>query len=172
MRSPVLPAVVVALVLGVGVIAWVLSQAKPEPSSASQVRTATTTPRESGATVVIQTRDNKVITVPDFTYGHPSLDVEDTGMTYVYVTQNDDTTEQDARYGIAYASDSTIIIGLLAAPFAEARTAAESKLRVLIPVPDDILCTLKVTVAVPDTMEPRYAGKNVGLSFCPGAVPL
>ena len=170
---PTLLAIVcaLALVAAVGIMRHYQKQTVQDHIQ-STARMATTTPRESGAMVVIETKDKKVITVPDFTYGHPSLEVEETGMTYVFVTQRDDTTEQDARYGITYASDSSVIVGLLKAPLSEARVAAEAKLRELIPVPDAILCTLKVTVAVPDTIEPRYAGTDVGLSFCPGAVPL
>ncbi|HYE23283.1 MAG TPA: hypothetical protein VEA92_02405 [Candidatus Paceibacterota bacterium] len=171
MRTPVVLGIIVALFVSLAGFGW-------WRVSITATDTATTTPtipslpRDSGATVVLTSKANRIITVPDFTYGHPSVEVEDTGITYVYLTQNDDLVELDHRYGIVYGSDSTISIGLLASPLGASRTAAETKLRELIPLADDILCSLKIAVQTADTIEPRFAGKELGLSFCPGAVPL
>lgn len=129
-------------------------------------------PRDSGAMLSFLTRDGKVVSVPDFTYGHPSVNVEDTAYTFAYVTQSLEGVELDPRYGIVYGNDGTLIIGLYAEPLGETRRAAEGKLRELMPLPDDILCSLPIDVTVPDTIESRYTGKQLGLSFCPGATPL
>jgi hypothetical protein len=122
--------------------------------------------------LLFRMRDGQTVTVPDFTYGHPSVEVEDTGITYVYVTQDDTLTEADPAYGIVYGSDASIVIGLLAEPAAQSRQRGEVKLRELLPVPDVVLCALNIKVVAADTMETMYGSKDLGLSFCDGSVAL
>lgn len=171
MRSPVFLGAAFAVLLAVAGGAWWYLGQQPVDAP-TQATTTRALPRDSGATVVLTTKTGKVITVPDFTYGHPSVEVEDTGITYVYVTQDDSLAEADPVYGIVYGSDSSIVIGLFATPLAEARLRAEAKLKEFLPLPEPILCEMNITVTAADTINPAQVGKNLGLSFCAGATAL
>jgi len=171
MRSPVLLGIALALLLvGIGCMWWYMGQKPIE--APTQATTTRALPRDSGATIVLTTKTGKVVTVPDFTYGHPSVEVEDTGVTYVYVTQDDSLTELDPVYGIVYGSDSSIVMGLFAEPLADARLRAEAKLKELLPIPEPILCEMNIVVNAADTINPVHVGRNLGLSFCAGATAL
>jgi hypothetical protein len=121
-------------------------------------------------TVKIQTRAGDMLSVPDFTTGHPS-DKESNG-TYYDVTQDSSGNELNPDFSIVYGTDSSVSIGLLAEPLSQARLHAEAMLRKLIPLTDAQLCALDVSVMVPASVSDVYAGTDVGLSFCPGAVKL
>ena len=173
MRSPLLLGVLSALILAaVAVTVWYLGKATPEVPLPEVPEEEVALPRDSGALLVLTSKTGQIITVPDFTYTHPSLEVEQSGITYVYVTQDDDLKEADPYYSIVYGSNSSILIFLLAEPLTTARARAEEKLKEFIPIPEDVLCSLKVSVKTTDTINPMYAGKELGLSFCPGAVAL
>lgn len=170
MRSPIVLGSIAALILiGAGIGFWLFSTHTP---LIEEVLIPPADPRDSGATVLLTTRGGEVISVPDFTFNHPRVDLENTEITLVLVSQNADKTEMDPSYGIVYSTDSSFTIGLFSEPLGAARLRAEDRLRALVPVPDDILCQLPISVAVPDTIQPMYKGKDVGLSFCPGAVQL
>ena len=173
MRSWLLIGVIGALVLTlIGTGLWLNTQ-KVQKESVTATTTVRALPRDSGAMLLFTTRDGRVVSVPDFTYLHPSLDIEGRNETYVYVTQDDNAVEMDPRYGIVYGNDGTLTIGLFAEPLGATRLLAETKLRELMEgVPDDILCLLPVSVGVPDTMNSSFVGRELGLSFCPCAVTL
>ncbi len=173
MRSWLLIGIIGALVLTlIGTGLWLNTQ-KVQKESVTATTTARALPRDSGAMLLFTTRNGIVVSVPDFTYLHPSLDIEGRDQTYVYVTQDDNAVEMDPRYGIVYGNDGTLTIGLFAEPLSATRLLAETKLRELMEgVPDDILCLLPVSVGVPDTMDSSFVGRELGLSFCPGAVTL
>ena len=171
MRSPIIFGVGGAVMLVLVVSAWQFYSAR-SPEQVEDTPKLASVPRDSGTSVLLRTRDGKNVTVPDFTYTHPSVTYEETGRIYVFLTQTDDLVEKDPRYGITYGSDSTFIIALLASPLSESRAAAEVAFKEFVPLPDSVLCALSVTVQVADTIDTQYAGKNVGLSFCPGALPL
>lgn len=170
MRSPYTLGIVAALVLvlAAGGAWYVLTQQQ----SLIEFVPAVANPRDSGATILLTTSSHKRISVPDFTFGHPRVDLDKTDITLVLLSQTTDGVEEDPRYGIVFSSDGTFTIGLFKEPLREARIAAEQRLREFVEVSDDILCDLPITVAVPDTIQPRYAGRDVGLSFCSGALSL
>lgn len=172
MRSPVVLGIGVALLAVLSVAGWWMMPKDKANDTATSTPAISSLPRDTGAHVVLRTKSGRIVSVPDFTYGHPSVEVEDTGVTYVHITQNDDLEEADPRYGIVYGSDSTFILGLMATPLGATRLVAEQKLKEFVPLPDDILCGLSVSVRTADTIDARFAGRELGLSFCPGAVPL
>lgn len=171
MRTLIPVAVASLLVLAGGIAWWYVNQT-PKEGSQTVTTTLQALPRDSGAMLTFTTKDGKVVSVPDFTYGHPSVNVEETTYTFAYVTQSLEGVEEDPRYGIVYGNDGTLIVGLYAEPLGATRLAAEAKLRALMPLPDPILCALPIEVTVPDTIESIYTGKQLGLSFCPNALDL
>lgn len=168
MKSPVVLGVLGACVIAGAIFTYFyVVQSTDTPT---ETKKEAPTPREAGATILLTLRDGRTISIPDFTYNRPQVDAE--GITYVLLTQTPEGVEEDTRYGIVFGTDSTFTIGLFEEPLGESRRAAESKLLELLGLPEVALCTLDVSVGVPDTIGGAYAGKNLGLSFCPQATPL
>lgn len=80
---------------------------------------------------------------------------------------------KDPSYGILYyPNDSGFLISLLTEPLGEARRAAEQELRSKLQLTNAQLCKLKAQVFTSNGVSEVYAGQDLGLSFCPGAVQL
>lgn len=108
--------------------------------------------------------------IPDPTLGKKS-DMLDSG-TYYQLTDNQETQGDNAQFEIIYGTDSSIKIGLVKEPLKDSRLAAEVVLRKLFPLSDQELCKLDVFVSVPAMVNETFAGNNLGLSFCVGAMKL
>lgn len=168
MRATYIGGILLALVIA-GVAGFLLFKPQEAPQSNTEEKPAQDS---SGPTIPLSTRDGRAVVVPDFTLNKPRVVIEESGLTFVYATQNAEGVEEDPSYGIVYSSESTFIVALFTEPLREARTKAEARLRSMLSLPDNILCMLPISVSVPDTMGPMYKGKDLGLSFCPGAVAL
>jgi hypothetical protein len=132
---------------------------------------SSSTPIAPGTPVrVLETPDGSSFKVPDFTIGHPSVNAP--AGTYYAVSQDAEGNEESDSYSIVYGTDSSISIGLLTEPLGQARHKAEDRLRELIPLSEVELCKLTVTVMASPRLNDTYAGVDLGLSFCPGAVVL
>lgn len=169
MKSPLVIGVLTALVLtfAAGSFWYVTSR---EDTKGAEVTAKAPTPREAGATILLTLTDGRTVSVPDFTYNRPQIDAE--GVTYVLLTQTPEGVEEDARYGIVFGTDSTFTVGLFEEPLGANRKLAEAKLVEFLGLPEQALCKLDISVGVPDTIRGAYQGKNLGISFCPGALPL
>lgn len=64
------------------------------------------------------------------------------------------------------------LVTLFDEPFGANRRAAESALRARLELTDAELCKLDTLVATAPGMSDLYDTQDLGLSFCPGAVPL
>ena len=124
----------------------------------------------TGQVTVLQTYDGETVAVPDITEGKQSFVVG--ANTYYALTNNQDTQGPAAKYDIIYGTDSSITVGLFKEPLGASRLEAEAELSRLLGLPNETLCTLDVTVAVPIRVNEFYSARNLGLSFCPGAVTL
>jgi len=67
---------------------------------------------------------------------------------------------------------SKIIIAIVKRPLGATRRAAERALRRFFPLPERTLCRLDVEVSIPGPVDEALSTRNLGLSFCPGAVAL
>ena len=168
MRSIYIAAIALAVLIA-GVLGYLALRPAPEAKAPQAQKEEQ---RASGSMITLTTKKGARVSVPDFTFNKPRIEVEESGITYVHVTQTPDGIEEDPTHGMLFGSDSSITIALFAEPLGPVRQAAEASLRRHLPLPDAILCDLTVMVEVPDTIAPRYAGQNLGLSFCPGAVTL
>ena len=83
-----------------------------------------------------------------------------------------DNTAPDSYQTIYFTSGSYFLITLNSEPLGEHRTEAENALRSELGLSDAQLCNLNIGVFTPGFASEQYAGENLGLSFCPGAVPL
>ncbi len=82
-------------------------------------------------------------------------------------------TADDNVYAMYYDTvTGSLTIMLYQTPLTFARVFAEQKLRELFPDNDAGLCAMDIVVMTNGYVDARYAGYNLGLSFCPGSVVL
>lgn len=170
----IIPAI---LVVVLGVIAFFIfrptMQDTPEQSQSGD-------PFQTGQSVpVTQTQPARqiplnstqgTVMVPSFIEDAPVLQLD--SASYHYVTYNEDYMPVDPAYGIVYGSDGSLSVGVFLEPLGASRLKAETKLRQMTSLTDAQLCSLNVQVSVPSSVNETLSGRNLGLSFCPGATPL
>jgi hypothetical protein len=123
----------------------------------------------ASGTLVLKTKDGGVTTVPDFTARHTSQDMPG-GPLYVLVPDRLDGT---LAYQVQFLKGtSEITIGIFKKPFGATRKTAEGTLRKFFPLPNALLCRLKIEVLIPGPVDRQLSAQNLGLSFCPGSVRL
>ena len=82
-------------------------------------------------------------------------------------------TDANRGFSVAYSEvDGSFAIGITAKPLAEYRERASNYLLDVLQISEVEACKLNVYVGVTDDIDPKLAGKNFGLSFCPGSVQL
>jgi hypothetical protein len=135
----------------------------PPPGSGSTgnlppVATTTLSEHPTGPTFQMGTSAGSV-TVNNF-YNDPTQVSQD--RTSILIAQS-------STYNITYyAPDSSFNIGILKGPVPEARTAAEAAFLTALGISKADACKLNVTIGVPYDVDPSYADRNLGLSFCSG----
>lgn len=163
------------IILGLSGVAYYLLHEQPK----MQINQSGTSFPTSTATSSAQLGDGNVsiVAVTGETYRVPSfpkdtLHYELPSGTYYQLTRNIETQGADAQFDIQYGTDNSIQIVLVKEPLKDARLAAEASLRTFFPLANDQLCALNIDVGVPVKVNDVFSGKNLGLSFCPGAVKL
>lgn len=141
----------------------------PQPDPFEQNEYTQGTPQTPTREIPLSSTQGTIM-VPSFVEGTPTLDLD--AASYHYVTYNQDYTPVDPAYGIVYGTDGSLSIGIFAEPLGASRLKAEARLRQLLSLSDAQLCSLTVQVSVPASVNETLAGRNLGLSFCPGAAPL
>lgn len=97
--------------------------------------------------------------------------VEDMGGGIYAVTSL--SVSRTTHFGVIYnETDASLAVSLDEEPLAVTRREAEEYIRSLLGVSDEQLCKLQIFIGTADVVNPFYAGKNLGLSFCPGSVSL
>lgn len=82
-------------------------------------------------------------------------------------------TDDENIYNIYYyTTDGTIMVALYQTPLKFSRAYAEKKLRTIAPYSDEELCSMPILVYTNGYVDARYAGIDLGLSFCPNSVIL
>lgn len=133
------------------------------------VGTETETPAEGGARGTVAANDSGVVVVRDFIKDGSAK--EDSINKGVYYLAGGDPTGDE--YSIQYnALDQSFTISLLAEPLGEVRRKAGADLLRALEISQYDACRLRYQVLTPASVNEAYAGRNLGLSFCPGAVAL
>lgn len=171
-KSTIVLFIILGLFFLVALISYVLNRSTPLPLPSDNNPFASTTSSvgSNEPSISIQSKDGTSYMVPDPTVGK-KFDAM-SGGTYYQLTENQDTQGDQAQFEIVYGTDSSIQIGLTKEPLGQARLAAEKQLRTFFPLTNEQLCSLDVYLGVPAQVNETYAGKNLGLSFCPNAVKL
>ncbi len=130
------------------------------PSSTVSLPVVSTTSasveRPTGNTLQIGTQAGTV-TLNNF-YKNPAQVSQD--QTSIIIVQ---TNAYNITY---YVPDSSFNIGIWQKPVAAVRTQAEAAFLAALGISKTDACKLKVQIGVPYSVDPDYADKNLGLSFC------
>lgn len=145
----------------------------PYPSGSNQGTTGTTPDSGQGGdgtlTASVPSTVGGTIKIKDFTYS-PETKKDPNNPGHYYLAGEDTTT---APYSIIYSnSDQSFVVSLLKEPIGSVRSDAEQKLMTILGINKAQACALRYWVGVPNYLNPVYAGKNLGFSFCPGATQL
>ncbi len=167
MRNYIIIGLIVLLVVGVGVVLIFQKNPTAQPPTSGGTGTlpvvnSSTTVFPTGTTMTIGTPQGSVVV--NNIYINPS-----------YITSDKETVvfKAASAYNLVYnVNDSTFEIALLAKPLDAARAAAEAALLSRLNISKSDACKLNVWEAVPVSVDPNYAGQNLGLSFCSSAFPL
>jgi hypothetical protein len=173
MRRALIFTVVIALVLGICLLAYlVFLRVKgksplpvlplpPSPTIMPLHPPVVTPPQSIGDTITIGTTKGSVV-VKNFYKS--AVEVRDFG---VLVRR---TNEYDLVY---FPGGSTFLMTISSQPVEAAVRTAEKEFIEVLGVNEQDACRLQVAITVPFSTDPAYAGKEYGLSFCIGqATPL
>ena len=164
-----------ALALGAWALTMALQQEPPEPETpaVSDPFGGISIPvaPESPKAATIADREGNAVPVPDFTGGLDPL--QGTDGTY-YLLHGPEYSAEGFTFSAQYGErDSSFLVTLLSEPLSSARADAERFLRDELELSDAALCALNTRVVAPADVNEAYAAHgDLGLSFCPGAVPL
>lgn len=90
-----------------------------------------------------------------------------------YVIAEDVDVKRDLYYQIFYfPMDRSISVALLQEPLSLSRNLAERALHERLMLSQDVLCKLDINVSTPSFVSDTFSGRDLGLSFCPGAIQL
>lgn len=116
-------------------------------------------------TIYLLTRNGSKIAARNFTAGRVSAHTALPAGDYFNLVDSN----KGGDFGIQYTSgDTSFQIILQGQHLGRGRHEAEHTLRTLTGLSNSALCTLRIAVGAPAPSS--YAGKELGLSFCPGAV--
>ncbi|MDB5189190.1 MAG: hypothetical protein JWL82_147 [Parcubacteria group bacterium] len=173
MKKIILIAAAVALLIAVGIVAWlVLGHKKTPQLSVPDAVTFPVDPTNSGGNgsfTTIPTTDGGSIKTKDL---ETDADVHEDPVNpgYFYLGYQDART---APYLIEYIADTHYFnVELLTEPLGQNRIAAENYLMNKLGITKQEMCVLDYTLGTPRSVNEAYAGTNLGFSFCPDAVRL
>ena len=166
------------VVIAIGVAVLILSpKTKPAPGSSYATSTnpfgqpagsfpvSSATPNGSIG-LNLRLNDGTVVSVPDFTRtNQPPTSNAESG----YQVAGTNTEDYQILY---YPKNSGILVSLFSEPLGPVRLVAENALRAALGLSDSQLCKLTVDVRTTADVSDTYSGRNLGLSFCPGATIL
>lgn len=126
-----------------------------------------------------KTNESKVVFVPsppevfpDKIIFHTKWGNVETKNFYKNTVETIDETfflKKEPSFNIGYfRPDGTILIALKTKPILQARKDAENSLLEIMGIDKESACKLNVSVEVPVSIDEKYAGRNLGLSFCSG----
>lgn len=173
--------IVLLLLIGVGV--WMVwpSTSSPtpiqttndpfgfEPPEPAVVATQNTYTLQGKGSATIKTKDflrNPVTRLDPLNSGSYTLGPSLSG-------DYDFTASTSPAFVIDYAANTNFFnVTLLREPLSTARKQAEDFLIQTLNISRTQLCELRATVAVPASVNPEYAGNNLGFMYCKGSIAL
>ena len=168
MKRAVIIVAIILLVLVVAGALFLLLRPNAEPVPGTPIDpfgfgSGTRDPQDS---LSVTLADGSVTSVPDFTKENQPAWASATNGYQV------GGSDEGAYHIVYFPDDSGFLISLLTEPLGANRLNAEDEIRAKLQLPEAELCKLNVRVATSIHVNETYAGQNLGLSFCPGAVRL
>lgn len=103
----------------------------------------------------------------------PAADATSTATTSPYSTEPSYISYLGAEFTLTYFADTqSFVLTLEKEPLGAARAAGEAFLLQLLGIPEERACFVRHAVLVPGSVSEFYGGRNLGFSFCKGAVTL
>lgn len=170
-RRTITIALVIIAIVAAGIAFLLLRNPSPSPSNPD---TGSENPfggsggnaggGQPGLTVV--QKDGTSVNVPDFTKtDQPPIAGPDTG----YQVSGSNASSFQILY---FPNQSYFLVSLFSEPLGQTRLAAEAALRSKLGLSDSQLCALNIEVHTDAETNETYSGRDLGLSFCPGATAL
>jgi hypothetical protein len=188
MKKTFIFSLIAVVLLGAFVLYLILQKPSTSPTS---TQTQTQNPYYSGgssnATSVTPSPVGTTTTTASFTvtarFGPPivvhdfRLDLQTATSSTIpghyFISGGLDPWETEAPYSTFYVEkDQSFTVTLLQEPLAVTRKTAEANLMAKLNISQVDMCRLRYYISVPNDLNPIYAGKNLGFSFCPGATQL
>lgn len=169
-------AIVVLLIFGIGYLASNRSNpTQPLPNGNSSFPTSTNNPggtQTQQNTISVKTQTGGQINVTDFKRAQgTTADSSNTGSYYLAGPLL--LGQPDPEYTIMYSDiDQSFNISLWVEPLRVTRTKAEQELLRALSIQPQEACMLTYSVLVPYSVNPLYASKQLGFSFCADSVTL
>ncbi|MDB5265787.1 MAG: hypothetical protein JWM39_500 [Parcubacteria group bacterium] len=162
-------AVFIVILIVLGVFAFVLSNmnkgiVNQAPNPFASTTSGNISPSQTPLPLTLT--DGSSLSVPDFTkQNQPSVAGPDTGYQAAGSSAGD--------YQILYfPQGSYFLISLLNEPIGATRLAAQGALESKLGLTDAQMCKLNIEVRTTIAVNDTFGGKNLGISFCPGATKL
>lgn len=159
---------VASLILGYGLYAFLRGEGSPVPNGGI-VAVGTSTPSQGSSSVStpqnIPTSDTITIGTPQ---GGVTINNPYKNAAYVTPDNRQYFILNTGQYGVYYYPfDSSFVIGIDAMPVLQVQQLAEQAFLQKLGISRTDACKLTVWVGVPVSVDANYAGRNLGLSFCP-----
>ena len=168
---------IIGLVLGIIVLLIAIFQMKPDSTRTTEIQDQENfeaynnkyvepemTPKGE---LAIETVSGSKISVPDIRTNLETVTFD--GQDFKFYDSGDGSAAYELLY---FSGDSSFLISLESEPLRDARNAGEIKLLDKLGISAAEACQLKIRVATNIRVSEMYAGKELGLSFCPGSVAL
>jgi hypothetical protein len=153
----------------------------PNSGQNSQETSGTSTSTGGFSSVSLPTRTGGTVSASDFINNGVTVpDTENPGNYYlagsVGYCLSDGTCPSGAPASdfkvVYFSKEQAFAIGLTQEPIGQARHDAEQFMLSTLGISEADLCNINYYIGTDDEVNPTYAGKNLGFSFCPGAVAL
>ncbi len=167
--------IIMVLALGVGVYLMLKNDgASKNPPSVPTFPTSTplspSTPNPD-ATISIAGENGPVL-VKNFLLDETTV-TDKSNQGHYYIAGEFSPTSNNPEYSIVYKEkDQAFTIGLWREPLSQTRIHAEEEFLRVLGISKEVACRLRYVISAPYEISPFYSGKNLGFSFCPGAVEL
>jgi hypothetical protein len=133
-------------------------------------------PVEGEGSIVLLTKGQQgTVRVKDFLQTDQVELLSETATTKYYriaSEQGDETPIYEIFYSVVPSGVGGITVSLQDTNLFFARDRAEAALQELLGLPQEAMCELQITVNTPRTTSEEFSGRDLGLSFCPGATAL
>jgi hypothetical protein len=140
-----------------------------QPTTGTGTGGVTATPDK---TITVPAEHGGTITIRDFK-SDPSVITNPNIPGQYILAGGSDPSGTGASYSTFYVDlDQSFNITILQEPIGDVRKQAEQDLMSRLGINQDQACALRYWVGVPNFVNSIYSGKNLGFSFCPGAVAL